>query len=341
VDYKAGNPVLKDIRGVNTRYKPWGATDKGQSSILEIDSNPANKDPLVYQSDNWDFPTNKFPNVGWLGRVHRGTPWQSVFMKAADVDPNLDNIFWRKWSGDMDPGDAVRTKPVEDRMLFDLFTTAINDNATRGQLSVNQSGLAAWSAVLSGVITFTNSASDAPVRGDKPILDPFVIAPAGLGGNSAPVARIVQAINDVRATNTLLFPDHSFHHVGDVLAVPELTVDQSRTNGSPFLNLFDQDMRLHGISEAVYERIPQQIMSLLRLDDAPRFVIYAYGQALSPAPRSIITSGSYFGMSTNYQVTAETAVRAVVRVDGAPVAGTTGIATPHLVVESFNVLGPD
>ena len=37
--------------------------------------------------------------------------------------------------------------PVQDRVLFDLFTTGLNDNATRGTLSVNQSGLAAWSAV--------------------------------------------------------------------------------------------------------------------------------------------------------------------------------------------------
>ena len=34
------------------------------------------------QSDNWNFPTNKYPTVGWLGRVHRGTPWQTVYFKA-------------------------------------------------------------------------------------------------------------------------------------------------------------------------------------------------------------------------------------------------------------------
>ena len=38
-----------------------------------------------------------------------------------------------------------------------MFTTALNDNATRGQLSINQPpNLAAWSAVLSGVIVLTN-----------------------------------------------------------------------------------------------------------------------------------------------------------------------------------------
>ena len=54
--------------------------------------------------------------------------------------------------------DAINTAPVQDRLLFDLFTTAFNDNATRGTLSVNggqfrpTASLAAWSALFSGVI---------------------------------------------------------------------------------------------------------------------------------------------------------------------------------------------
>ena len=53
-----------------------------------MDANACNlafKDPLVRVSDNWDFPANKFPTVGWLGRVHRGTPWQTIYLKASDV----------------------------------------------------------------------------------------------------------------------------------------------------------------------------------------------------------------------------------------------------------------
>jgi len=38
-------------------------------------------DAGVRRSDDWMFPTNKFPNIGWLGRVHRGTPWQTVYIK--------------------------------------------------------------------------------------------------------------------------------------------------------------------------------------------------------------------------------------------------------------------
>jgi len=79
---------------------------------------------------------------------------------------------------------------------------------------------------------------------------------------------------------------------------------------------------------------------LLKLDPAPRFVIYSYGQALKPADRSVVTSGKYFGMVTNYQITAEVATRTVVRIEGVQTNphSTTNL---HAVIESFNVLPPD
>jgi hypothetical protein len=75
-------------------------------------------------------------------------------------------------------------------------------------------------------------------------------------------------------------------------------------------------------------------MGLLRGGEQPRFLIYSYGQALKPAPHSIVTSGNFFGLCTNYQITAEVATRAVVRIEGAP-------TNTHAVVESFNVLPPE
>src|SRR5262249_40477476 len=110
---------------------------------------------------------------------------------------------------------------------------------------------------------------------------------------------------------------------GDILAAPELTVASPYLSGNTNL-----------MNDAVYERIPQQILGLLRAGDQPRFVIYSYGQALKPAPHSIIQSGLYLGLCTNYQITAEAATRAVVRIDGAP-------NNPHAIIENFNVLPPD
>ena len=53
------------------------------------------------------------------------------------------------------------------------------------------------------------------------------------------------------------------------------------------------------------EWIPQQVLSLLK-EDEPRVTVYAFGQALKPAERSIVTRpGRYYGMCTNYSIVGE------------------------------------
>ncbi len=79
------------------RFDPWGGNPQKGSDNDSYAYNMSLKDPLVRSSDDWDFPTNKFPNVGWLGRVHRGTPWQTVYLKSSDIT-NFNN--WKVWTGD-------------------------------------------------------------------------------------------------------------------------------------------------------------------------------------------------------------------------------------------------
>jgi hypothetical protein len=88
------------------------------------------------------------------------------------------------------------------------------------------------------------------------------------------------------------------------------------------------------MNDAAYERIPQQILGLLKCDHTPRFVVYSFGQALRPADHSLVTSGTFTRLCTNYQIMAEAATRAVLRVEGAP-------TNSHIIIESFNVLPPD
>ena len=335
-------PPLTQVSGglskVNGRYQPWGGNPLNPDSTAY---NLSVKDPLVRKSDDWDFPTNKFPNIGWLGRVHRGTPWQTVYLKSAPVDPKV----WQLWSGDgtvFDVGnqrffESQFSEPTNDWKLLDVFSTAFNDNATRGQLSINQSNAAAWSAVLSGVITLTNNTSGSG------FISPYVIDPVL---NSAAISNIVTAINDVRRTN---FAGGVFEHLGDILSVPELTTN------SPFLNVTNSQSAgivNATVSDEAYERIPQQILSLLRVGQ-PRYVIYAYGQSVKPADHSIVqSSGPYFGMCTNYQITGEVVTRTVLRVENYPVPYQPSLAQPtaapanwmpqpRVIVESFNVLPPE
>ncbi len=152
----ATNTVLNNIGHVNKRYLPWNGQGNPLSAGINSNylANLTLKDPLVSSSDDWQFPTNRYPNIGWLGRVHRGTPWQTVYMKSTPMDTNTT---WQNWSGNANALDAAIAQPTNDWGIFDLFTTAPNDNASRGQLSINQTNFAAWAAVLDGVIVVTNS----------------------------------------------------------------------------------------------------------------------------------------------------------------------------------------
>ena len=88
----------------------------------------------------------------------------------------------------------------------------------------------------------------------------------------------------------------------------------------------------------MYERIPQQIFSLLK-DDEPYVVIYAFGQTLKPANDSVVTApGPYRGLCTNYQVTAEVATKTAVRIEETRRSNNT---TYQAVVESYNILPTD
>ena len=334
---------------VADRYQPWGRSGQlaGLNNVDKNDFNLAYRDPLVYGSDNWDFPTNKYPSIGWLGRVHRGTPWQTVYLKATNIlnlseaAPGADGFTtWTNWLGDADLFDAKNSGPAQDSRLFDIFSTALDENASRGTLSVNQTHIAAWSAVLGGVDVISNTTSDFPSYDLPNYQTNLVIDPAGIDAVNTPLWSMVNGTNGINATraNTNLFPNQAFARAGDILRVPALTEQ------SPFINRGDpaDPTRLNfDISDEEYERIPQQVLGLLRVG-APRYVVYCYGQTLRPAPGGTVLGGNYFGMVTNYQVAAESAARAVVSVQPKVVFTATGPVTNYTMkVESFNVLGPD
>ena len=90
----------------------------------------------------------------------------------------------------------------------------------------------------------------------------------------------------------------------------------------------------------MHERIPRQILSLLRLGQ-PRFVVYSYGQAPKPAEGSFVLDAALmssvcgaFNISTNYQITGEAAYRTVFRLEGNP-------THPNVVIESYTPLPPE
>jgi len=324
------------LGGLNDRYRPWG----GNVRFQNIDLHPYDhtiKDPLVSSSDHWDFPASKLPTTGWLGRIHRGTPWQTVYLKSLDVLATDGLGTWTNWTGDLNYFDAAAEAPVQDRLLFDVFTTAFNDNATRGTLPVNigatpgGQSLAAWSALFSGIVAPTN------IAGGYTIINPVAVDVAnGVPMTNSPLWQLAAGI--VNARSGFINPDGLagvYEHAGSILRAPQLT------ELSPFLSALNPTNQ---ISDEMYEWLPQQIMSLLRVG-APRYVIYSYGQTLKPAQGGVfLGAGANFGMVTNYQVAAEIATRTVVRMDTMrtnTASGAVTVTPPHAVIESFNILPPD
>ena len=331
--------VFSNLGKTNFAYRPWGVLKSYSASDGAGGNDPFKrdrrvKDPLVRGSDDWQFPHAKYANIGWLGRVHRGTPWQTVYLKPEAIDGN----DWVQWAY------ALATHPTNDWRLLDLFTVAQHPNATVGLMPVNQTNVAAWSATLSGVFVFTNELVDTilnPSAGDPQSPDAVgAMIPhyrmytneVMIQPGSAQVQFIVDGISRVR--NTL--PNQRFTRVSELLLVPEFTVL------SPFINTNSATQLGYGISDQVYECLPEKIMSLLRMEES-RYVIYAWGQALKPAANSIqigVPPGDpRFKLCTNYQITAEMATRTVLRVEDVGI--NTNEFKPKVIIERFNVLPPD
>jgi hypothetical protein len=258
LDRNADNLTNEDLGQLNQRYMPWG----GNPMIYGGDQNPNNlalKDPLVGHSDDWDFPTNESLSGAWLGRVHRGTPWQTVYLKASNIldqtnssGTDIGTNTWMSWTGDMDATDAVAMAPVQDWHLASLLAYLMNTNDLPALFSVNNPNPNAWLSLLNGLTALTNSLSDAQITsGIASEFDSLVIS-----SNSIQASVIVNTIHSARTSQ----PGHLFSDVGDILAVPQLTEQSS------FLNWNDSVQQQNGISDEAYEIIPSQLLPLLRAD---------------------------------------------------------------------------
>ena len=323
------NPVPSGLGQLSRRYSPWGGSPLKDPTINRTsDRNVLLRDPMVRSSDDWEFPintvTNKyfvFPTVGALGGVHRGTPWQTIYLKAdafQNPNPNItadlrQKLWVTNWAN------HIGSYPTNDWPIISLFTAAPNENAARGLMSVNQTNIAAWNALLAGVQVVSNTlTSYAASTNAIGTYTDLIIQPS-----SAQISNILTSVISLRGQ----YPGGVFPNFGTILSAPALSLN------SPFLN---PDTELpFGLTDRALEAIPRQILGLLRVDE-PRFVIYAYGQALKPAERSLTTQVSFYNLCTNYQVTGEFLSKTVLRIE-AP----NGLSQPvRTVVENYSILPP-
>jgi len=256
-------PPLANLTNLNSAYQPWGGRHLRNGASLSPNSYDLDlrvKDPGVQQSDDWNFPTGASLGFEWLGRVHRGTPWQTVYLKPSD----LSLAQWKVWSNDKILftndlrmfSDGAFSYPSNDWRFASLWARWLNTNDLATLFSINNDDTNAWAARLDGFTAFTNSAVGQ--------LDAIVIS-----SNSPQAGVIAQAIQAARVNadpmSGPLFSSQRFKQVGDVLAVSALSV------GSPFLHTNGMNNpgtlpKANGISDEAMEIIPAQLLPLLHVD---------------------------------------------------------------------------
>jgi hypothetical protein len=239
---------------VNGRYEPWGGNPAGgRQRPTEVDLTV--KDPLVLRSDYWDFPTNLLSDLASIGQVHRGTPWQTVYLKSSGIS-NYPIWFskWLTWTGNgqlapnwngvyLGYSDAFYTQPTNDWRLASLVVSLLNTNEPRNLASVNQPGVPAWRGLLDGMTVLTNSTSGQ--------FDPIIVS-----SNSPQAAIVAAALDTARASR----PGQVFHDVAEIMAPPELSL------ASPWLNTNGAYQLNSTMNDAACEALPSQLLPLLRPD---------------------------------------------------------------------------
>jgi hypothetical protein len=251
--FSQSNPQLNYILD---RYQPWGITRQLAQVAPNIDTNSFNsrfRDPLVWGSDYWNFPVGQNWNLNWIGHIHRGTPWQTIYLKDRNVlDESFDSMnvgtnTWQAWTGVSSPLDTQLTSPTTDWHLVSVLAALLNTNDLRLQFSVNNSDASAWASLMDGFNVLTNT-TETPFSAIVPTFDALMIS-----SNAPQAAVIASAIQ-------ALHPGQPFREIGEVLAVPQLS------GVSPYLNWSDSDQTKYAINDEAYEKLPSQLLPLLRAD---------------------------------------------------------------------------
>jgi hypothetical protein len=291
---------------MNNRYEPWGGNPvAGRSSPTVFD--PSVKDAMVRSSENWDFPSGEPLSFGTIGRVHRGTPWQTVFLRATNDITSLSGSpgprlpVWMNWTGDKNLLDAMLMSPVMDRRMLDTLAPMLNTHDLHSLLSINSSDPGAWESAMDGIEVLTNALPDNQLLGvvlAGGVEGAMPLAPLTMSSNSPEAAEIAGAILAARASQ----PGGVFHNLSDLLSIRQLS-DQS-----PWLNWSDPVQQQYGITDEAYEAIASQLLSRVRADSIGTLslsggVLNAQFSGVDEHAYRVEVSTdlvTWFGVSTNY-----------------------------------------
>jgi hypothetical protein len=222
--------------------------------------------------------------------------------------------IWEDWAGSKD------TMPVNDRRLLEVFSVG-NGAPVRGRFSVNNDSNASWSAALCGLSVparlkpGTTQKQPRILGANNPGINFSAEGKEGqtfngrIDVNDNKWRAIVGGINTVRG-------EKAFTRVTDILAVPELS------DNSPYLE-YVWNLTPTGFKDELdLERIPMQLMSLLRVDEQPVYVTYIFTEKLRPAFQVNIQGESLpakgeNGTILNYEVAGQAARRVIYKLSNA------------------------
>jgi hypothetical protein len=263
--FMSGTNVLPGLAWVSTRFKPWPSSVATNNTYEPTRMALMVKDPGVKRPDDWDFPGALDSGSNWLGRIHRGTPWQTLYLKpewydSGQASANLSRMLktnwhsiWSSWTGNIDRYDAICTMPTNDWHLAGLLVELFRTNAPRDLFSLNTPN--AWAAALDGITTWTNIIDDRSLTLLVRIPSP-AFAAFPLSSNAAAVDRVCEALRRRRDAAK----DGCFREIGDILAAPELSVK------APWFNTSSVIQIQRGLPDTVLEDVAERLLWHLRPD---------------------------------------------------------------------------
>src|SRR5581483_10464540 len=222
-NYLFTNLVQANIQRANYRYLPWGSYPNLYGGNPLYNTDASLKDQNVTRSDDWNFPAGQL-SYNTIGQVHRGTPWQTVYLKSSPVGA----AKWQNWTGDTDAADATLMQPTNDWKLVGLLPTLLDSQDPRQLASVNG---ASWSNLAGGLTVVTNT-----------------YPPSYLTMDAASPQAAAIAAGIIRAQANQ--PGGLFGNIGQILAAPELTV------GSPWVD----PNNVQVLTDSDLELIPSQLL---------------------------------------------------------------------------------
>ncbi len=224
---------------LNPRYSPWGGNPFSSAEESGV-YDSALRDPGIYSANDWDFPSGGWAEPKLLGRIHRGTPWQTVYLKSKVAPIET----WQAYAGNSP------SHPTNDWRLAAFVASRMNSNDLRRLLSINTTNRAAWRSLFEGLTVLSNDIADASIP-----FSPRHFSVITVTSNAPQTSDVVEEINRSRMAKR----GEYFGDVAALLALPELS------DASPWLNVSGAQ-RVAGLSDEAYEALPSQLLALVRSD---------------------------------------------------------------------------